>query len=95
MNMNTSPKEEMNKFLKKHMKTQTVEKMNKTVQGMKVEIESVKKIQTERTMKAKNLGICVGTSEANITKKMQEIRKENSKQGRQDIRNDYLSERKC
>ena len=34
---------------------------------MKVEIESVKKIQTERTMKAKNLGICVGTSKCIIT----------------------------
>ena len=53
MNMNKSPKEEMNKFLKEAHENTNSGEMNKTVQGMKAEIESVKETQTEGTMKVK------------------------------------------
>ena len=46
MNMLEVLKEEMNKSLQEIHKTQWKE-MHKTVQGLKVEIESIKKTQTE------------------------------------------------
>ena len=47
--------------------------MNKTVQGLEVEIELIKKIQTKGNLEMKkNLGIQMGTSEASVTNRTQE-----------------------
>ena len=52
------------------MKTQAC---SKTVQGMKVKIESIKKTQTERNLERKNLRTKTVTSEANLTNRIEEM----------------------
>jgi hypothetical protein len=76
-------KEEINKSLKniqentiKHMK-----EMNKTVQDLKVEIEAIKKTQTEEILEMENLGTRTGTTE-------------NLRHQRYNRRNGYISKRK-
>ena len=52
------------------MKTQA---SSKTVQGMKVKIESIKKSQTEGNLERKNLRTKTVTSEANLTNRIEEM----------------------
>ena len=51
------------------MKTQA---SSKTVQGMKVKIESIKKTQTEGNLERKTLRTKTVTSEANLTNRIEE-----------------------
>ena len=46
---------------------------NKYVQGLKIEIDSIKKTQTEGILGMKNLGIQTGTTEANFTDRVYEM----------------------
>lgn len=52
------------------MKSQTV-KGNKTLNDLKVEIESIKNTQTLGNVEMKNLGTWTGTSEVSLTNKIQ------------------------
>ena len=67
-------KEELNKSPKKVYETQTVEgnenKTKQTSSTIKVEIESIKKTQTEGNLKVKHLESQTGTSETSITNRM-------------------------
>ena len=47
--------------------------MNKTVQDLKIEIEAIKKIQTEGILEMENLGKCTGTTNTSITNRKQEM----------------------
>lgn len=44
--------------------------MNKMIWDQKVEIQSIRKIQSEGNRKVKNLGTQIVTSEANLTKRL-------------------------
>lgn len=70
-------KEEMSKSHKEIYKNVNREyrDINKRVQDLNVEIKSIKKMQTEgnRNMEMKNVGTWTGTSEASLTKRIQEI----------------------
>jgi prefoldin subunit 5 len=50
-----------------------VKELNKTIQNLKVEIETMKKSQRETTLEIENLGKKSGLINANITKRIQEI----------------------
>lgn len=69
MNMIEALKEGMNKFLKTHKKS--LKKKKKTIQYLKMEIGSIKKIQTEGSLKMKSLGIQTRTTEASVTDRTQ------------------------
>jgi predicted transcriptional regulator len=60
--------------------------MNKSAQDLKVEIEAIKKTQTEGILEMKNLGKRTETTDASITKRMQEM-EENIWYRRYNIRN--------
>jgi predicted RNase H-like nuclease (RuvC/YqgF family) len=47
--------------------------MKKTVQELKAEIEAIKKTQTEVILEMENLGKRTGTTDTNITKRIQEM----------------------
>ena len=47
--------------------------MNKTIQDLKMEVETIKKSERETTLEIENLGKRSGFIDANITNKMQEI----------------------
>ena len=47
--------------------------MNKTIQDLKMEIETVKKSQRETALELENLGKRSGVIDASITKRIQEI----------------------
>jgi prefoldin subunit 5 len=47
--------------------------MNKTIHDLKMEIETIKKLQRETTLELENLGKRLGTIGASITNRMQEI----------------------
>ena len=47
--------------------------MNKTIQDLKMEIETIKKSQKETTLELENLGKRSGVIDASITKRIQEI----------------------
>lgn len=55
------------------MKIQTVKEMEKseTIQEVKVEMESLKKTQTEGKLEMKNLGTQTRTAEASLTNRIQ------------------------
>jgi len=59
----------MNKSLKESYENTSVQwkEITKTMQDMKMEIESTKKTQTEGNLEMKNLGTWTGTSEASLT----------------------------
>jgi CRISPR/Cas system CSM-associated protein Csm4 (group 5 of RAMP superfamily) len=61
--------EEINKSLKGIQKNtiKQVKEVNKTVQDLKREIETIKKIQTERIMEMENLGKRRGTTDVSST----------------------------
>ena len=68
-------KEEKNKTLKEiqEILTKQVKEMNKTVQDLKMEIEAIKKTQTEEILEMENLGKRTGTTDASITNRIQEM----------------------
>jgi predicted nucleic acid-binding Zn-ribbon protein len=47
--------------------------MNKTIQDLKIEIETIKKSQRETTLKLENLGKRSGAIDTSITNRIQEI----------------------
>ena len=47
--------------------------MNKTVHNLKIELETIKKLQRETTLELENLGKRSGVMDANITNRIQEI----------------------
>jgi hypothetical protein len=47
--------------------------LNKTIQDLKMELETIKKSQRERTLKTKNLGKRSGVIDASITNRIQDI----------------------
>jgi cell division protein FtsL len=47
--------------------------MNKTIQDLKMEIETIKKSQKETTLEIENLGKRSGVIDASITNRIQEI----------------------
>ena len=49
--------------------------MNKTVQDMKMEIEAIKKTQTEGILEMENLGKRIGTTDTNMANRIQERKK--------------------
>jgi prefoldin subunit 5 len=51
-----------------------VKKLNKTIQDLKMEIESIKKSQRETTLEIENLGKRSGVIDARITNRIQEIK---------------------
>ena len=46
---------------------------NKTIQEMKMEIDTIKKAQTKGILEIKKLGIWTGTAEANFTNRIQKM----------------------
>jgi seryl-tRNA synthetase len=48
-------------------------KMNKTIQDLKLEVETIKKSQRETTIEVENLGEKSGAIDASITNRIQEI----------------------
>ena len=53
--------------------TKQVKEMNKTIQDLKLEIETIKKSQIETTLELENLGKRSGVIHASITNRLQEI----------------------
>ena len=47
--------------------------MNKTVQDLKMEIEAINKTQTQEILEMENIGKRTGSTDASITKRIQEI----------------------
>jgi hypothetical protein len=68
-------KEETQKSLKELQEntTKQAKGMNKTIQDLKMEIETIKKSQRETTMEIENLGKRSGVIDASITNRIQEI----------------------
>ena len=52
-----------------------VKKMNKTIQDLKMEIETIKKSQKETVVELENLGKRLGVIDESITNRIQEIEK--------------------
>jgi prefoldin subunit 5 len=50
-----------------------VKELNKTIQYLKVEVETIKKSQRETTLELENLGKNSGLIDASITNRIQEI----------------------
>jgi predicted nucleic acid-binding Zn-ribbon protein len=48
--------------------------MNKTIQDLKMEIETIKKLQSETTLKLENLGKRSRVIDASITNRIQKIK---------------------
>jgi uncharacterized coiled-coil protein SlyX len=71
-----APKEETQKSLIKELQEKTtkqVKELNKTIQDLKMEIETIKKSQREKTLEIENLGKRSGVTDASITNRIQEI----------------------
>ena len=68
-------KEETQKFLKELQEntTKQVMELNKTIQDLKMEIETIKKSQRETTLEIENLGKRSGVIDASITNRIQGI----------------------
>jgi predicted nucleic acid-binding Zn-ribbon protein len=68
-------KEETQKSLKElhENTTKQVKKLNKTIQDLKMEIETIKKSQRETTLEIENLGKTSGIIDVSITNRIQEI----------------------
>ena len=62
-------KDETQKSLKELQK----KKMNKIIQGLKVEIETIKQSQRETTLELENLGKKLRVIDASITNRIQEV----------------------
>lgn len=88
-------KKEMNKSLKETYKNKPWKEINKTVQGLKVKIESIKKTQMEEKLRMKNLGSWAEASGASFTNNIQEMEGRILDTEYQIERNGYPSQRKC
>ena len=68
-------KEETQKSLKEFQEYTTTQRMEliKTIQGLKLEVETVKKTQRETTLAIENLGKKPGTIDVSISNRIQEI----------------------
>jgi hypothetical protein len=68
-------KEETQKFLKElqEITIKQVKETNKTIQDLKMEIETIYKSQRETTLELENLGKRSGVIDVNITNRIQEI----------------------
>jgi predicted nucleic acid-binding Zn-ribbon protein len=68
-------KEETQKSLRKLQEntTKQVMELNKTIQDLKMEVETIKKAQRETTQKIETLGKKSGTIDVNISNRIQEI----------------------
>jgi hypothetical protein len=68
-------KEETQKFLKELQENTTnqVMELNKTIQDLKREVETIKKIQSETTLEIETLGKKLGTMDASISNRIQEM----------------------
>jgi hypothetical protein len=62
--------EEMNESLEENHSKE----MNKTVQDLKMEIEAIKKTQTEGTLETENIGKRTVTTETSINNRIQEMK---------------------
>lgn len=70
----------MSEYLKESKKEQTGEgEMNKTEQDLKMDIEAIRKIQTETFLEMENLAKQKGTSDSTITNRLQETEDNNLK----------------
>jgi hypothetical protein len=80
-----SLKEETQQSLKELQEStiKKVKEMNKTIQDLKMEIETIKKSQRETTLGLENLGKKSGVIDASITNRIQEIEERIS--GEEDI----------
>ena len=72
-------KEETRKSLKELQEntTKQVKELNKTIQDLKMEIETIKKSKRETTLEIENLGKKSGVIDASITNRIQEIEEKN------------------
>jgi hypothetical protein len=72
---NTDLKEKIQKSLKELQEntTKQVKELNKTIQDLKMEIETIKKSQRETTLEVENLGNRSGVIDASITNRIQEM----------------------
>jgi chromosome segregation ATPase len=70
-------KKEMNKSLNRINEDiiKHVEEINKSVQELKVDVEPIKKTQTERILEMEKSKERTGTTDASITNKIQEMKK--------------------
>jgi chromosome segregation ATPase len=70
-------KEEINNSLKEIQENASnqMKEMNKTMQDLKMEVETIKKSQREITLEIENLGKKSGAIEASITNRIQDIEK--------------------
>ena len=68
-------KEERQKFLREIQKNtiKQVMELNKTIQDLKMEVETIKKSQKETILQIENLGKSPGAIDASISNRMQEI----------------------
>ncbi|KAL6030140.1 hypothetical protein STEG23_015549 [Scotinomys teguina] len=76
--MNNSLKEleeQTNKKLEENKESQekAIKQMNNTVQNLKIEIETIKKTQSEEKLETENLTKRTGTTDTSITNRMQEM----------------------
>ena len=70
-------KKEINKPLKEIQENTSnqVKELNKSIQDLKIEVETIKKSQRETTLEIENLGKKSGSIDASITNRIQEIEK--------------------
>jgi chromosome segregation ATPase len=68
-------KEEVQKFLKELWEntSKQMKEMNKTIQDLKMEVETIKKSQRETTLEIENLGKRTRVIDASITNRIQEL----------------------
>ena len=68
-------KKEINNSLKEIQEntSKQVKELNKTIQDLKMEVETIKKSQRETTLEIENLGKKSGAIDASITNRIQEI----------------------
>ena len=62
---------------------------------LKMEVELMKKTQTEGNLEMKNLTIWTETTEAIFTNRVQEMEEKNLSCWRYGRKNEYISQRKC
>ena len=55
-----------------------MKELNKTIQNLKMEIETIKKSQRQTTLEIENLGKRPGVIDANITNRIKEIKERES-----------------
>lgn len=67
--------------------------MNKTVQELNMEIDSIKNIQTAEILVVKQLGIQTGTREGNFTNKIWEMEERISSSENMIGKNEYMGQR--